>query len=124
MKGMNKPLILTKENAQNEVIEMTAYHLQDLRILEKTPALCKLNLIGGELSDLYPLKKCPKLYELNLELTKVDDFSSLQEIKSIQYLKVAGIQNQMIPTISKMTGLKGLSLKIRLPQSHWLWTVG
>ena len=38
--------------------------------------------------------------------------------------KRQGIQNQMIPTISKMTGLKGLSLKIRLPQSHWLWTVG
>ena len=33
---MNKPLILTNENVQNEVIEMTAYHLQDLRkILKK-----------------------------------------------------------------------------------------
>ncbi|MCU6748650.1 MULTISPECIES: hypothetical protein [Lachnospiraceae] len=105
---MDKPLILTKENAHNEVAEMTAYHLQDLRILEKMPALCKLNLVGGEVSDLYPLKKCPKLYALNLELTKVDNFSSLQEIKSIQYLKVAGIHNQMIPTISKMTGLKHL----------------
>ena len=48
MKGMDKPLILTKENAHNEVAEMTAYHLQDLRILEKMPALCKLNLVGGE----------------------------------------------------------------------------
>ena len=57
MKGMNKPLILTNENVQNEVIEMTAYHLQDLCILEKTPDLWKLNLVGGELSDLYPLKK-------------------------------------------------------------------
>ena len=96
---MDKPLILTKENAHNEVAEMTAYHLQDLRILEKMPALCKLNLVGGEVSELYAL---------NLELTKVDNFSSLQEIKSIQYLKVAGIHNQMIPTISKMTGLKHL----------------
>ena len=72
---MKKSIILKKENEDNKVIEITAYHLRELSILEKTPDLCKLNLIGGELCDLYQLKKCPKLYELNLKLTKVDNFS-------------------------------------------------
>lgn len=108
---MKKSIILKKENEDNKVIEITAYHLRELSILEKTPDLCKLNLIGGELCDLYQLKKCPKLYELNLKLTKVDNFSSLQEIKSIRCLEVAGMQNEMISTISKMTDLKSLSLK-------------
>lgn len=41
-----EPIILTKENSNNQIIEITAYHLQDLSAVEKAPNLCKLNLIG------------------------------------------------------------------------------
>lgn len=106
-----EPIILTKDNSNNQIIEITAYHLQDLSMVEKAPNLCKLNLIGGELHDFQSLEKCSKLQELNLRLTKVEDFSSLQKIKSIRYLEVAGMQEKLIETISKMSELKSLSLK-------------
>lgn len=80
-----EPIILTKENSNNQIIEITAYHLQDLSAVEKAPNLCKLNLIGGELKNFQSLEKCSKLQALNLRLTKVEDFSSLQKIKSIRY---------------------------------------
>ena len=98
-----EPIILTKENSNNQIIEITAYHLQDLSAVEKAPNLCKLNLIGGELKNFQSLEKCSKLQALNLRLTKVEDFSSLQKIKSIRYLEVVGMQ--------KMSELKSLTLK-------------
>lgn len=48
-KSKKEPIILTKENSNNQIIEITAYHLRDLSTVEKAPNLCKLNLIGGEL---------------------------------------------------------------------------
>ena len=48
-----EPIILTKENSNNQIIEITAYHLQDLSAVEKAPNLCKLNLIGGTGNILY-----------------------------------------------------------------------
>lgn len=110
-KSKKEPIILTKENSNNQIIEITAYHLRDLSTVEKAPNLCKLNLIGGELHDFQSLEKCSKLQELNLHLTKVEDFSSLQKIKSIRYLEVAGMQEKLIETIPKMSELKSLSLK-------------
>ena len=106
-----EPIILTKENSNNQIIEITAYHLQDLSAVEKAPNLCKLNLIGGELKNFQSLEKCSKLQALNLRLTKVEDFSSLQKIKSIRYLEVVGMQKELIETISKMSELKSLTLK-------------
>ena len=73
--------------------------------------ICKLNLIGGELKNFQSLEKCSKLQALNLRLTKVEDFSSLQKIKSIRYLEVVGMQKELIETISKMSELKSLTLK-------------
>lgn len=106
-----EPIILTKENSNNQIIEITAYHLQDLSAVEKAPNLCKLNLIGGELKNFQSLEKCSKLQALNLRLTKVEDFSSLQKIKSIRYLEVVGMQKELIETISKMSELKSLTPK-------------
>ena len=106
-----EPIILTKENSNNQIIEITAYHPQDLSAVEKALNLCKLNLIGGELKNFQSLEKCSKLQALNLRLTKVEDFSSLQKIKSIRYLEVVGMQKELIETISKMSELKSLTLK-------------
>ena len=53
-----EPIILTKENSNNQIIEITAYHLQDLSAVEKAPNLCKLNFIGGELKNFQSLEKC------------------------------------------------------------------
>lgn len=108
---MKNSIILTKENKENQIIEITAYHLQDLSMVEKVPNLCKLNLIGGELHDFQSLEKCSKLQALNLRLTKVEDFSSLQKIKSIRYLEVVGMKKELIEIISKMSELKSLTLK-------------
>ena len=74
---MKEPVILTKTNEENQVIEVTAYHLENLKMVEKFPELYRLKLIGGKVKSFDDLKKCPQLYEVSLGLTDVEEFSSL-----------------------------------------------
>lgn len=46
---MKEPIILTKENRYEQVIEIKAYHLHDLNVPVKFDALCRLELIGEEI---------------------------------------------------------------------------
>lgn len=108
---MKNSIILTKENKENQIIEVTAYHLQDLKVVVKFPELRKLVLIGGQVPDFQELKRCPKLYELDLQLTEVDNFSTLQEIKSVEYLNIAGNYQELMETVRNMFQLKHLALK-------------
>ena len=108
---MKNSIILTKENKENQIIEVTAYHLQDLKVVVKFPELRKLVLIGGQVLDFQELKCCPKLYELDLQLTEVDNFSTLQEIKSVEYLNIAGNYQELMETVQNMSQLKHLALK-------------
>lgn len=108
---MKNPIILTKENKENQIIEVTGYHLQDLKVIENFPELRKLILVGGYVSDFQELKCCPKIYELDLQLTEIDNFSTLQEIKSVEYLNIAGKPRKLMETIQNMSQLKHLALK-------------
>lgn len=114
---MKEPVILTKTNEENQVIEVTAYHVENLKMVEKFPELYRLKLIGGKVKSFDVLKKCPNLYEISLGLTEVEDFSSLKEIKSIKYLNIQGNYINLINTIQDMTWLKGLSLEHCSPSS-------
>lgn len=108
---MKEPIILTKKNKKNDIVEVTAYHLQDLNVIENFSELRQLRLIGGHISDFQTLNCCTHLYELDLRLTEVDDFSALQEIKSIEELSIGGNHKGVIETVQNMSRLKQLSLK-------------
>lgn len=115
--GMKEPIVLTKTNKENQIIEVTAYHLENLRIVEKFPDVCSLKLVGGKVKNFNDLKKCPRLYEVSLGLTEVEDFSSLKEIRSIKSLNIQGNYKNLIDTIQDMTWLKALSLRHCSPSS-------
>ena len=55
--GMKEPIVLTKTNKENQIIEVTAYHLENLRIVEKFPDVCSLKLVGGKVKNFNDLKK-------------------------------------------------------------------
>ena len=125
-----EPIILTKENSNNQIIEITAYHLQDLSAVEKAPNLCKLNLIGGELknfqsltlkhcclSSLRGLRNLGNLSELFIEdMGKDPGILEIFSIPSIERLKLFVLREYE----QERTDWYLRSLKVNLPMLQWL----
>lgn len=107
---MKDPIILTKTNQENQVIEAKAYHLQNLDVVSGFTNLCRLELVGGKIFDFYDLKDMENLYELKIGFTEIRDFSSIISLGQIRELSIAGSQESMITVISKMRNLRQLRL--------------
>lgn len=107
---MKEPIILTKQNKDQQVIEVKAYNLIDLNVLAQFDTLCRLELIGGNIQDFKEICKLKNLCELRLKLVQVNNFTSVTDLQQITELSIYGNQNCLIPSISKMRNLRQLSL--------------